>query len=59
MFIVALQEIVVQETKDWMTEFQSNMAQMEKDIKAQLDSLRAPGGTRSEVPRGCRKGRSS
>ncbi len=40
-FIDALQGIVVQETKEWVAEFQSNMAQMEKDIKGQLETLKA------------------
>jgi len=33
--------MVEQETKDWATEFQSNIAQMEKDLKVQLDTLKA------------------
>jgi hypothetical protein len=33
--------LVLQETKDWVTEFQSNMAQMEKDVSAQLSTLKA------------------
>jgi hypothetical protein len=36
----AVEGVVAQETKDWVTEFQSNMAQLEKDVKAQLDALR-------------------
>ncbi len=36
-----IQGLVAQETKDWATEFQSNMAQMEKDLKVQLDTLKA------------------
>jgi hypothetical protein len=40
-FRVAVEGIVAEETKDWVTEFQTNMAQMEKDVKAQLDSLKA------------------
>jgi hypothetical protein len=40
-FRVAVEGIVAQETKDWVTEFQSNMAQLEKDVKAQLDSLKS------------------
>jgi hypothetical protein len=32
--------MVLQETKDWVTEFQSTMAQMEKDVAAQLDALK-------------------
>jgi hypothetical protein len=33
--------LVLQETKDWVTEFQSSMAQMEKDVAAQLSTLKA------------------
>jgi len=33
--------LVLQETKDWATEFQSNVAQLEKETKAQLDALKA------------------
>jgi len=40
-FRVAVEGIVAQETRDWVTEFQSNMAQLEKDVKAQLDSLKS------------------
>lgn len=40
-FRVAVEGIVAQETKDWVTEFQTNVAQMEKDVKAQLDTLKA------------------
>lgn len=40
-FRVSVEGIVAQETKDWVTEFQTNMAQLEKDVKAQLDSLKA------------------
>lgn len=40
-FRVAVEGVVAQETKDWVTEFQTNMAQLEKDVKAQLDSLKA------------------
>jgi hypothetical protein len=40
-FRVAVEGIVVQETKDWVTEFQSNAAQLEKEVKAQLETLRA------------------
>ena len=31
----------MQETKDWVTEFQSTMAQMEKDVATQLSTLKA------------------
>ncbi len=40
-FVSAIHGMVAQETKDWATEFQSNMAQMEKDLKLQLDRLKA------------------
>jgi hypothetical protein len=33
--------LVLQETKDWVTEFQSSMAQMEKDVAAQLSNLKS------------------
>jgi len=33
--------LVLQETKDWVTEFQSNMAQLEKDVSTQLASLKS------------------
>jgi hypothetical protein len=40
-FRVAVEGVVSQETKDWVTEFQSNMTQLEKDVRSQLDSLKA------------------
>ena len=40
-FRVAVEAIVAQETKDWVTEFQTNLAQLEKDVKTQLDALKA------------------
>ena len=40
-FVSVIQGMVLQETKDWAIEFQSNMAQMEKDLKTQLDALKA------------------
>lgn len=36
-----IEGLVLQETKDWVTEFQSTMAQMEKDVAAQLSALKA------------------
>lgn len=39
-FESAMQAMVLDETKDWASEFRSNMAQMEKDVKAQLDALK-------------------
>lgn len=35
-----VEALVLQETKDWVTEFQNSMVQMEKDVAAQLASLR-------------------
>lgn len=40
-FRVGVEGIVAQETKDWVTEFQSSMVQIEKDVRAQLDALKA------------------
>jgi hypothetical protein len=39
-FRAAVEGAVLQETKDWITEFQNNFAELEKDIKVQLDSLK-------------------
>ncbi len=36
-----VEALVLQETKDWVTEFQSTMQQMEKDMTAQLSTLKA------------------
>jgi hypothetical protein len=33
--------LVMQETKDWVTEFQNSLAQLEKDAAAQLATLKA------------------
>ncbi|HTQ53911.1 MAG TPA: SLATT domain-containing protein [Bryobacteraceae bacterium] len=40
-FSSTVEGLVLQETKDWVTEFQANMAQLEKDVNAQLDALNA------------------
>jgi len=40
-FRVAVEGFVLQETKEWAAEFQSNVAQMEKEVKTQLDALKA------------------
>jgi hypothetical protein len=40
-FRMAVEMIVVDETKDWATEFQNNMAQLERDIKSELEKLQA------------------
>ena len=39
-FRLAVEEIVMQETKDWVTEFQTNLTQLEKDAKAQIELLK-------------------
>jgi conflict system pore-forming effector with SLATT domain len=39
-FIGQIEGLVFQETKDWVTEFQSNLAQIERDSKTQLDELK-------------------
>jgi hypothetical protein len=40
-FRTDVEGLVLQETKDWVTEFQTNMVQMEKDIVAQVAALKA------------------
>jgi hypothetical protein len=40
-FRTDVEGLVLQETKDWVTEFQNNMVQMEKDIVAQVAALKA------------------
>ncbi len=40
-FLAAIQGMVLEETREWATEFQRNIAQMEKDLKTQLDALQA------------------
>jgi len=40
-FRVAVEGMVLQETKDWVSEFQNNIAQLEKDVTAQLAALKA------------------
>lgn len=39
-FRIAVESIVGQETKDWVSEFQNGLAQMEKDVRAQFDALK-------------------
>ena len=39
-FRLNVEGLVFQETKDWVTEFQSNFAQLEKEAKVQLDALK-------------------
>lgn len=40
-FRIDVEALVLQETKDWVTEFQNSMVQMEKDIGAQVAALKA------------------
>jgi len=40
-FRISVEALVVQETREWATEFQNNVAQLEKDIKAQIERLKA------------------
>jgi len=40
-FIVGVQAMVLQETKDWVTEFQNSVAQLDKEIGARLDALKS------------------
>lgn len=39
-FRIEIEALVLQETKEWVAEFQTNLAQMEKDIAAQLSKLK-------------------
>lgn len=43
--------LVLQETKDWVTEFQNNMGQMEKDIAAQVATLKAEADKATQARR--------
>lgn len=40
-FILGVQAMVLQETKDWVTEFQNSVAQLDKEIGARLDALKS------------------
>ncbi len=40
-FRVGVESIVLQETKDWVSEFQNNIAQLEKDVSSQVAVLKA------------------
>jgi hypothetical protein len=40
-FRIAVEMIVLQETRDWVTEFQNNIAQLDKDVTAQFAALKA------------------
>jgi len=40
-FRVTVEGLILQETKDWVTEFQNNLAQLEKDAAAQLATMKA------------------
>jgi hypothetical protein len=39
--VIDIQTALMDETRQWATEFQSNTAQMEKDVRSQLDALKA------------------
>jgi hypothetical protein len=41
LFRMAIEALVLKETQDWATEFQNNTAQMEKDLKVQVDQAKA------------------
>ena len=49
--IIEVRERSEQETQAWIAEFQSNLAQFEKDLKSQIDATR-PGGIDIEVTDG-------
>ena len=40
-FRVGVAQTVLQETKDWVTEFQDNLGQLERETQAQIEDLRA------------------
>ena len=42
-FSLAIKTQVEQETKAWVTEFQSNLAQLEKDLQAKADEVKSKG----------------
>lgn len=46
--LLAAEGVVLQETKDWITEFQSNLAQFERGVRAQLETLSAEGQKAAE-----------
>jgi hypothetical protein len=50
-FRVDVESLVRQETKDWVMEFQSSMAQMEKDVAAQLSTLKTQVDKKHSNPR--------
>ncbi len=50
-FIVSVRVLVEQETKAWATEFQSNLAQLEADLKARADAAQRTAKTQAEASR--------
>jgi len=44
-FRLTVENLVFQETKDWVTEFQTNFAQLEKDVQTRLDKLKTEAAT--------------
>jgi hypothetical protein len=45
-FSLAIRAQVEQETKAWVVEFQSNLAQLERDLQAKADEVKAQQGRR-------------
>ncbi|PYQ81629.1 MAG: hypothetical protein DMG01_03500 [Acidobacteria bacterium] len=50
-FRVGIEAIVQQETRDWVTEFQSSISQLEKEVKAQVEQLKAEAARALEAQR--------
>jgi hypothetical protein len=51
--VLEVKEHVEKETQSWISEFQTNLAQFEKDVKTQMEAGR-PGGIEAEVLDGTR-----
>ncbi len=50
-FILSVRVLVEQETKVWATEFQSNLAQLEADLKSRADAAQKAAKTQAEASR--------
>lgn len=50
-FTLSVKVLVEQETKAWATEFQSNLAQLEADLKARADATQRAAKTQAEASR--------
>jgi hypothetical protein len=48
-FRITVEGLVLQETKDWVTEFQNSLSQLEKDAAAQLATLKAQSEKAAQV----------